>query len=155
MYAIVRLRGTVNVNPDIRYTLRLLHLPRVNHCVVVEENGYYAGMIQKVKDYVAWGEISADTLQLLLRRRGRVAGGKRLTEEYIRAHTPYSGFEELVQALIDGKIRPKELANYHIKPVFRLHPPRKGHRGIKRSVTEGGELGYHGKGINELLLKMR
>jgi large subunit ribosomal protein L30 len=35
-----------------------------------------------------------------------------------------------------------------------LHPPRKGHRGIKKTVTEGGELGFH-EDIGALLKKMR
>lgn len=155
MYAIVRLRGRVNIKPEIKYTLVLLRLPRVNHCVVVEENGYYTGMIQKVKDYVAWGEISEDILELLLRRRGRLDGGDRLSDEYIRDHSPYAGLKELAHALVEGELRPKDLGAYNIKPVFRLHPPRKGHKGIKRSVKQGGELGYHGETINELLYKMR
>jgi len=155
MYAIVRLRGTVNIKPEIKYTLNLLRLPRVNHCVLVEENAYYAGMIQKVKDYVAWGEISEDILELLLARRGRLEGGKRLTEEHIRENTHFGGLKELAHALIDGDLEMNELVSLKIKPVLRLHPPRKGHRGIKRSVKQGGELGYHGNTINELLYKMR
>jgi len=35
-----------------------------------------------------------------------------------------------------------------------LHPPRKGHRGIKKAVAEGGELGFH-EDIGTLLRKMR
>ncbi|MBI1969700.1 uL30 family ribosomal protein [Candidatus Woesearchaeota archaeon] len=40
--------------------------------------------------------------------------------------------------------------------VFHLHPPRGGfeRRGIKRSFTEGGALGYRGAKINELLQRM-
>lgn len=155
MYALVRLRGTVNIKPEIKYTLKLLRLHRVNHCVLVEENEYYKGMIQKVKDYVAWGEISVDTVALLLSRRGRLEGGKRISEDYIRSVTPFGSINELAAALAEGKLTMKELAAVKIKPVFRLHPPRKGHRGIKRTVSQGGELGYHGVGINDLLYKMR
>jgi len=52
-------------------------------------------------------------------------------------------------------VKMQDLTKYKIKPVLRLHPPRKGHRSIKRSVKQGGELGYHGAAINELLYKMR
>ncbi len=155
MFAIIRLRGDVNVNPDIRYTLGLLRLHKVNHCVLAEENEYSRGMIKKVKDYVAWGEISEETLVAMLQNRGRLQGGKRLTEENIRETTSVGTFKELAQALRSGEITSKELAAQGIKPVFRLHPPRKGHKGLKRSVQEGGELGYHGEQINELLQKMR
>ncbi|MHC1611191.1 MAG: 50S ribosomal protein L30 [Candidatus Methanospirareceae archaeon] len=155
MYAIVRLRGGVNVRPEIKYTLELLRLHKLNHCVVVEENEYYKGMISRVKDYVAWGEISEAMLEVLLRNRGRLEGGKRLTEEYIRENTPFGSLKELAHAMYEGKIELKDLMEFKIKPVFRLHPPRKGHKGIKRSVKGGGELGYHGDKINELLHKMR
>jgi large subunit ribosomal protein L30 len=155
MFAIIRLRGGVNVRPDIKYTLELLRLHRVNHCVIAEENEYSRGMIRKVKDYVAWGEISEEMLETMLRNRGRVTGGERLSEVIIRDKTSVSSFNELAQALRSGQITMKELAAQGIKPVFRLHPPRKGHRGVKRSYTQGGVLGYHGDKINDLLLKMR
>ncbi len=155
MYAIIRLRGDVNVRPEIKYTLRLLRLHSVNHCVVVEENAYNKGMIRKVKDYVAWGDISEDTLENVLKDRGRLEGGKRLTEEYLRENTSLGSIKELAHTLYEGELKMKDLMKYKIKPIFRLHPPRKGHRGIKRSVKEGGELGYHGDKINELLYKMR
>jgi large subunit ribosomal protein L30 len=50
-------------------------------------------------------------------------------------------------------VKIKDIPN--LKPVFRLHPPRKGHKGIKQSFKTGGELGYHGEAINELIKKMR
>lgn len=155
MYAIIRLRGSLNVRPGIKYTLVLLRLHRVNHCVVVDDNAYYNGMIRKVKDYIAWGGISEDMLALLLKNRGRLEGGKRLTDEYIRENTPFGSMQELAHALYEGKAQMKDLMAIKIKPLFRLHPPRKGHKGIKRGVKEGGELGYHGDKINELLYKMR
>jgi len=155
MYAIVKLRGSVGIKPEIKYTLQLLRLHRVNHCAIVDENDYYRGMLKRVKDYVAWGEISEDMLELLLKRRGRLEGGKRLTEEYLRDNTPFESFKALAHALCTGEVKMQDLTKYKIKPVLRLHPPRKGHRGIKRSVKQGGELGYHGAAINELLYKMR
>jgi len=54
-YAVVKMRGTVKTKPDVRRTLELLNLSRTNHCVLVEDNAHYNGMLQKVKDYVAWG----------------------------------------------------------------------------------------------------
>jgi large subunit ribosomal protein L30 len=155
MYAIVRLRGTVNVSPDIRYALGLLRLHRVNHCALVEENEYTKGMIAKVKDYVAWGPISEETLATLLKTRGRLTGGKRLTDEYLKEHSPFASIPELARALLAGSVTMRELERYQIKPLLRLHPPRKGLRGKKRSYQQGGDLGYHGEQINEILYKMR
>lgn len=155
MYAIIRLRGYVDIKPEIKHTLELLRLHRVNHCAIAEENAYNKGMIQKVKDYVAWGEISEETLEDLFKNRGRLEGGKRLTEAFLREHTSFKTTNDIVTALFEGQVKMKDLMLYKIKPVFRLHPPRKGHKGIKKSVTQGGELGYHGDKINELLYKMR
>ncbi|MBL7118095.1 MAG: 50S ribosomal protein L30 [Candidatus Syntrophoarchaeum sp.] len=155
MYAVIKLRGSVSIRPEIKHTLELLRLHRVNHCVVVEENAYYKGMIRKVKDYVAWGDISEDVLEVLFKKRGRLEGGKRLTEEYLRENTSFDSMKELAHGLYEGKTKMKDLTGVKIKPLFRLHPPRKGHKGIKRSVKQGGELGYHGDKINELLVKMR
>jgi len=155
MYAIIKLRGNEDLRPEIQHTLGLLRLHRVNHCAVVDENAYYKGMINVVNAYIGWGEISEEELEELLTTRGRLEGGKRLTDEYLQEQTPYGSLKELAHALYTGDTNMKDLKRYKIKPIFRLHPPRKGHRGIKKTVKQGGELGYHGEGINELLHKMR
>jgi len=42
-----------------------------------------------------------------------------------------------------------------VKPVFRLHPPRGGFKGsIRKPYGAGGELGYRGAAINELIRRM-
>jgi len=151
MYAIIRLRGEVNTKPAIRDTLSMLRLHRVNHCVFVREDEHYRGMIQVVKDYVAWGKADADLLTMILERRGRLSGNRRLTDEIVREISPYRSIRELAEAVCAGAA---SLNDFGIKPVFRLHPPRKGHRGIKKAVKEGGELGYH-ESIAELINKMR
>jgi len=151
MYAIVRLRGGVNTKPEIKDTLKMLHLHRINHCVVVPENVHYRGMIQKVKDYVAWGMIDENVLASMLEKRGRLSGNARLTDQLIRENTSYNDVKEFAAAVIQGAISLKDVG---IKPVFRLHPPRKGHRGIKKTAKEGGELGYH-ESIEDLIWKMR
>jgi large subunit ribosomal protein L30 len=42
-----------------------------------------------------------------------------------------------------------------LKPVLRMHPPRKGYKTTKRTYNQGGALGYYGAEINDLLIKMR
>ncbi len=151
MYAIVRLRGSVNTKPDIKDTLDMLRLHRINHCVVVPDSPHYRGMIQKVKDYVAWGEIDEAALATILGMRGRLNGNKRLTDQFIKENTSYGTIKEFASAVSQGGASLKDAG---IKPVFRLHPPRKGHRGTKKTVREGGELGYH-ESISDLIWKMR
>lgn len=151
MYAIVRLRGSVNTKPEIKDTLDMLRLHRINHCVVVPDNPHNRGMIQKVKDYVAWGEIDEIALATILEMRGRLNGNKRLTDQLIKENTSYGSIKEFASAVSSGGASLKDAG---IKPVFRLHPPRKGHRGTKKTVREGGELGYH-ESISDLIWKMR
>jgi len=153
MYAVVRLRGDVGLRPENRDTLKLLRLHRVNHCVLLPDDVHYLGMIKKVTNHVAWGEISSESIGRLLQMRGRLKGGDRLTDEYLRENTEFNSIEELSKSIDEDKVKIKDVPN--LKPVFRLHPPRKGHKGIKRSFKEGGELGYHGDAINDLLKKMR
>jgi large subunit ribosomal protein L30 len=152
VFAVVRVRGIVNVKPDIKRTLELLRLTRVNHCVLLEENKVYKGMLQVVKDYTTWGEINKETLSKLINSRGMLVGDRKITEEYLKSATPYDTFDKLSQAVIDNKFRYKDIPE--VKPLFRLNPPRKGYGGVKRSFTNGGALGYRGEKMNELIERM-
>ncbi|MHC1570621.1 MAG: 50S ribosomal protein L30 [Methermicoccaceae archaeon] len=153
MYAVVRLRSTIKTKPDIKTTLELLNLTRVNHCTLVPNTPNYAGMLQVVKDYVAYGEVDADTIEELLTNRAELIGGTRLTDEHLKEHTSLSSIRELAEKLAADELGLKDIPA--LKPVLRLHPPRKGHRGIKKTYQQGGVLGYHGKNISKLLHSMR
>jgi large subunit ribosomal protein L30 len=152
MYAVIRLRGGINTRPEIKDTLKMLRLNRVNHCVVIPDTPEYKGMIQRAKDYIAWGKISPEYLALILRNRGELEGGLRLTDEYLARNTPYKTIEKLSEAVCEGKASLRDVPK--LTPIFRLHPPRNGHRGTKKAVKEGGELGHH-PSLDALLNKMR
>ena len=151
MFAIIRLRGEVNLRPEIKSTLEMLRMHRVNHCIVVREGEHFRGMIQKVKDYVAWGKIDDQTLAMLLERRGRLSGNRRLTEDFLKEKTAYRSFAELAAALNSGAASLKDLG---IKPIFRLHPARKGLKTIKKTAQQGGDLGFRAD-LADLIKKMR
>ena len=150
--AVVRLRGTINVKNDIRDTLSMLGLGRVNHCVLVEETPQYMGMLQKVKDYVTWGPIDTETATLLVKERGRLEGRRPVDEKSIKELGKYKSFDELGKAIAEGSTRWAKLDG--TVKVFRLHPPRQGHEGVKRSFAARGALGDRGEAINALLKKM-
>lgn len=151
-YAVVRVRGQPDVNKDIKYTMGLLGLTRVNHCVVVPENPSTKGMLQMVKDYCTWGEIDQETLTAMIKTRGKLSGDNDVTDDYLKENTEFGSIDDLAKAMIenDYKIRDVEGA----KHVFRLHPPIKGYEGNKRSFRNGGALGYRGKEINDLINRM-
>jgi large subunit ribosomal protein L30 len=153
MYAIVQVRGVVNTRKEIKDTLKMLRLHHINHCVLVPDTPEYLGMIRKVKDFVAYGEVDATTIEVILRTRGRVVGNYPLTDDYVRANSAFRDISEFAIALASGEARLHDIPG--LKPVLRLHPPRKGYRTIKRTVQQGGALGYYGEEINSLLHKMR
>ncbi|MFH1181851.1 MAG: uL30 family ribosomal protein [Candidatus Woesearchaeota archaeon] len=63
--AIIRLRSAIKASGDVVSTLEMLRLYRKNYCVVIEDTPSNKGMIHKVKDYVTWGIISEEMLNLL------------------------------------------------------------------------------------------
>ncbi len=150
MWAALRIRGRTGIKKDIQDTLEMLRLNRINHAVIIPENPSYLGMLQKAKDYLTWGEIDQETLTLILSKRGRLEGNQDLTEEYLAQETDYKNMEDLSQAIIESQV---DLVELGIKPVFRLHPPRKGYKNIKKAYNDGGSLGYRGD-IGSLLRKM-
>lgn len=151
MIAAIRVRGTTGIKKDIADTLMMLRLNQINHAVLIDENPSYTGMLQKGKDYITWGEIDAETLAKVIAKRGRLAGDVKITEEYLKENTEYSSVEELAKAVVESKAT---LEDAGIKPVFRLHPPRKGYKSTKKTYNEGGSLGYRGEKIGELIVKM-
>ena len=152
-HAIVQLRGEVNQSQAVEDTLEMLNLGRVNHATLVPETPEYRGMITKVNDWVAFGEPSAEVVATLVARRGEPAeGSAEIDDEWVAENTDYDDVEALATALVDEETTLKEQG---LSPTLRLHPPRGGHDGIKHPVKEGGQLGDHDDGIDELLEAMR
>ena len=151
-WAVVRVRGSVNVNPKIKETMKLMKLSRVNHCVIIPENETYAGMLNIIKDYVTWGEIDSETTELLLESSGKSSGNSAFSKEHLK-ETSFKTMKALAKGLTEGKVVMRDVPG--LKPLFRLHPPRKGYEGIKRSYKVGGALGYRADKINVLLRRMQ
>jgi large subunit ribosomal protein L30 len=150
---VIRIRGNVGVRRSIKETLEYLRLFKVNHAVLIDDRKSYRGMLQKAKDYITWGQIDQDSLWLLLKKRGRLMGNLPLTDEYVKKYTNFNSIKELSDAIFKLKINPLDVS--YMKPVFRLHPPRKGFRHTKkRAYMARGELGNRGPEINSLLLRM-
>ncbi|MDR9380252.1 MAG: 50S ribosomal protein L30 [Natronomonas sp.] len=154
MRAIVQLRGEVNQSAAVRDTLGMLNLHRVNHATFVPETDTYGGMVTKVNDWVAHGEPSLETVELLVSRRAEPAEGDAdIDDEWVAVHTDYDDVSALAEALVAEETTLREQG---IAPTIRLHPPRGGHDGIKHPTKEGGQLGKHTtEEIDELLEAMR
>ncbi len=128
--AAVRVRGRVNVRHDITETLNRLRLKRVNNCIVAKVDDSLMGMIKECSNYITYGEVDEKTMERLIKN---------------------SGLQIDPKEVMSGKYNMKELRK---NLPFRLHPPRRGYKSIKRSVKQGGALGYMGPAINGLIQRM-
>jgi large subunit ribosomal protein L30 len=151
--AVIRIRGRVGLRKSNAETLQFLRLHRRNHLILIDDRVSYRGMLQAAKDYITWGEIGAETITLLLQKRGRLRGGIRLTDALVKKYTPYETIDKLAEAIANLSMDLSESGK--IKPVFRLHPPKGGFKNkIKRPVKDHGELGYRGSDIEDLIKRM-
>jgi len=152
MIAAIRVKGEVHTPYFIRDTMQMLRLDRKNHMVLLADTASNVGMLKKVEYLVTFGPMDAVTLGRLLEKRGRLVGDKHLDAEFLKKHKA-KDFQELASAILTGKKTLKELG---VKPVFRLHPPKKGfgRAGIKKSFSVGGGVGNRKEKINELIKAM-
>ncbi len=145
MFAVIRIRGSVNVANEIEDTLKMLRLNRVNHCVVIPDNPNYMGMLQKARSYITWGEITQDTLERLVTKRGRLSKDERV---------PGKDAKGIARKILrNNTLKAPEGEKEWIKPVFRLSPPSKGYRSVRRDFPRG-DLGNREEKINELIKRM-
>ena len=138
MIAIIRIKGMVNINEDVENTLSRLRLRRKYACTLVDmNNNEINGMVKKIRNFVAYGEIDKPTLIDLIKQRGQnLDKTKKIDPEKI---------SEIL-------LKEKKFNNTGIKPFFRLHPPRGGIN--SKDHFPIGVLGNHKEKINNLLRRM-
>jgi len=151
LLAAVRIRGRVNIRDDIKDTLGMLRLNRINHCVLVPETTGFIGMLKKAKDWITWGKIDKKTAVKLFEARGMMAGRKKLMGSDLKRLTKHESFESFVDELMKGKVKMNDYPG--IKPVFRLNPPKHGYKATRLPYPKG-DLGNRKEKINELLERM-
>jgi len=137
MICIIRIRGQVKLNRDVKETLERLRLKKKYSCVVLNPNKEQLGMIKKIRDFVAYGNIRKDVFERLLDSRGQKINKNKKIDS-----------RKVIEDLEKGK----KYENLNLKPFFRLHPPR---HGIKSKFHfPKGVLGDNGEKINDLVLRM-
>ena len=139
MIAIIRIKGMIGIQRDVRETLDKLRLRKKYACVIVRDKPEILGMLKKVRDFVAYGKINKETLVELIEKRAKALPGAKIDAEKIAGE------------FIEGKTE-KKFSELGMKPFFSLHPPR---GGIKSKVHfPKGILGNNKDKINELLERM-
>ena len=139
MLAIIRIKGKVKIREEIEETLFRLRLRKKYSCTLIDEKDKVKiGMLKKIKDYVAFGEIDKATLTRLIEKRGERQDKREIKEP-----------EKIAEEILKGK----NIEELGLKSYFRLAPPRGGLKSSKKQFPRG-VLGNHGKEINKLIEKM-
>ncbi|MFC1723510.1 uL30 family ribosomal protein [Nanoarchaeota archaeon] len=85
MLAAVVIRSALHAAGTVKDTLFMLGLRKKNACVIVENNPSNRGMLDKVKDYATYGEISSEILSELKKKDDKA--------KVFHLHPPRGGFE--------------------------------------------------------------
>ena len=88
MIAVIRIHGRVKLKKDIVETLNRLRLKKKYSCIVIENPPKeQLGMIKKVRNFVAFGEIDSATYKKLIEKRGKKS------KVFFRLHPPRKGIK--------------------------------------------------------------
>ena len=95
--AVIRISGMVKVPKDIEDALYRLKLRRKYSCVLIDtSNESLAGLLKKVRFHVAYGEISKETQDKLIKERGKKDKEGKL-KPFFRLHPPRKGINSKLQ----------------------------------------------------------
>ena len=90
MIVVIRIKGQVKIRKVITETLNRLGLKTKYSCIILEKpNAVELGMIEKVRDFVAFGELNSETHKKLIEARGKFSKSK----THFRLHPPRKGIE--------------------------------------------------------------
>ena len=139
MIAVIRIHGRVGLNRDINETLNRMGIMQKYACVVIPDTKVNLGMVKKVANFVAFGEIDDGTFKELIEKRGKSIGNKKIDAS------------KVVEEIKKGK----KYSEVGLKKFFRLHPARKGIDAKKHfGETKKAVLGNNKDKINDLIRRM-
>jgi large subunit ribosomal protein L30 len=149
-YLVVRMRGTVNVPYWADTTLESLNLAKKFRATIVPESAEYSGMLNRIRQLVAWCRVDNDTVKDLLDKKGRKTASQPLKETDLPKE--YNSLDKLASDIANDAVVFSKLNG--IKPWFALNPPRGGFKkSIKKQVPQNGILGEN-KLLIDLVKKM-
>jgi large subunit ribosomal protein L30 len=150
-YLVVRMSGQINVPYWAKTTLQLLKLDKKFRATIIPAKENTLGMLDRIKHYISWQEVSADIAKELFSKKGRKEGYKKISNEDL-TKLGFKSIDELASSVSEGKLSMNKLKP--IKPWFALAPPKRGFkRSTRKTYGEGGILGKN-KDLIELVRKM-
>ena len=139
MICAIRIKGNVGIRREVAETLDRMRVRRKYACVVLNETKDNLGRVKKMKDFVAYGEISDDVFEKLIEARGKPLDKTKKIDA-----------KKVVAEIKNGK----SYEELNLKPFFRLHPPRGGIESKKHFGVGKGVLGNNKDNINKLVGRM-
>ena len=135
---VLRIKGRVNVPHWAKYTLENLTLHKKFWATLLPETPETLGMLNKIKDFVAWTRVDEALVKELLVKRGKTKNSKPLAN--FLETGPYHDIKDLVSDITEERVRLSNIPE--IKPWFALNPPRGGFkRNTKTQFEQKGILG--------------
>ena len=149
-YLVVRMRGTVNVPYWANTTLQSLNLVKKFRATIVPESDEYSGMLDRIRQLVAWCRVDNETVKDLLDKKGRKTASQPLKKTDLPKE--FDSLDKLASDIANDAVIFSRLNG--IKPWFALNPPRGGFKkSIKKQVPQNGMLGEN-KLLIDLVKKM-
>jgi len=136
MIAAIRISGQVGLTEKIKEGLFRLHLRKKYTLVLLKSSNENIKKIVSLRNFIAYGDIDAETLKLLIKNRAQLID------------------KDAKHSDIINNIGKKSFKDLGIKPFFRLHPPRKGIDSKKHFGVRKGVLGDNKDSINDLIRRM-
>ena len=137
MIAIIRIKGLVEVPENIQERLIRINLRRKYNLILMNETENNLRILNKIRNYVAYGKISKEVLIELIEKRAVSFKNKKIDASKIAE-----------------EIEKKNIEDLGIRPFFSLHPPRGGINTKSHFPIKKGVLGDNKEKINELIRRM-
>jgi large subunit ribosomal protein L30 len=138
MILVIRIAGRVGVQKDVKETLERLRLRKKYCAVIIKPSTENQKLLKKIRNQIAYGDITKETLLELIKKRGRYSDKQKKIDA-----------EKILQELDK-----KSLKDTGLKPFFSLHPPRGGIESKKHFGVGKGVLGDNKGKINDLVKRM-
>jgi len=157
---IIRICGQWSRIPkEIQIILTKLHLNELNNAIILFYNQDNFKMVKLIESYVTWGYINKNSIEDLLRKRGSVTFGSNEPNELDNTQIENAlgklgivCIEDLIFELSKETKNAKNILNY--LGYFKLEANNEGFDKANISFEKGGNQGFRGKKINELLKGM-
>ncbi|KAG0436358.1 60S ribosomal protein L7 [Dictyocoela muelleri] len=157
-FAIILIRSKNRMPAKLKTICKLLRLEKINTCVLAKNNKATRQMLQRLRNYIAYGYLNINTLRTLFYKRALCRINSQplnITNEVIEDY--FNGelrcMEDLIYNIYTGSPLFKKINSFLLP--FKLSCPVKGFKGKKsRDLTEGGSAGNHFDQLYLLLERM-